>query len=151
MNHSNFNFYDAFDFDDNTLMFTFQVVTAVVADKESNNQGWRTKYRGSILGHNIVNRNRKKGELKLYNDYFAENPKFTKSQFRRRFRMSRRLFLRIANAVDAHNPYFKQRTDALGVLGLSCLQKVIAAHMILAYGIPTDLTDEYLRIGKPLR
>jgi hypothetical protein len=40
MNHSNFNFYDAFDFDDNTLMFTFQVVTAVVADKESNNQGW---------------------------------------------------------------------------------------------------------------
>jgi hypothetical protein len=151
MNHSNFNFYDAFDFDDNTLMFTFQVVTAVVADKESNNQGWRTKYRGFILGHSIVNRNRKEGELKLYNDYFAENPKFTKSQFRRRFRMSRRLFLRIANAVEAHNPYFKQRTDALGVLGLSCLQKVIAAHMILAYGIPTDLTDEYLRIGKPLR
>ena len=148
MNHSNFNFYDAFDFDDNTLMFTFQVVTAVVADKESNNQGWRTKYRGSILGHSIVNRNRKKGELKLYNDYFAENPKFTKSQFRRRFRMSRRLFLRIANAVEAHNPYFKKRTDALGVLGLSCLQKVIAAHMILAYGIPTDLTEEYLRIGE---
>ena len=81
MNHSNFNFYDAFDFDDNTLMFTFQVVTAVVADKESNNQGRRTKYRGSILGHSIVNRNRKEGELKLYNDYFAENPKFTKSKF----------------------------------------------------------------------
>eukprot|EP00258_Populus_trichocarpa_P021179 XP_024437198.1 uncharacterized protein LOC112323394 [Populus trichocarpa] len=91
-------------------MFTFQVVTAVVADKESNNQGWRTKYRGSILGHSIVNRNRKK--------------------------------------VEAHNPYFKKRTDALGVLGLSCLQKVIAAHMILAYGIPTDLTEEYLRIGE---
>ena len=60
--------------------------------------------------------------------------------------MSSRLFLRIANAVEAHNPYFKQRTDALGVLGLSCLQKVTAAHRILAYGIPTDLTDEYLRI-----
>jgi hypothetical protein len=146
MNHSNFNFYDAFDFDDDTSMFTFQVVTVVVADKESNNQGRRTKYRGSILGHNNFNRNRKEGELKLYNNYFAENPKFTKSQFRRRFRMSRRLFLRIANAVEAHNPYFKQRTDALGVLGLSCLQKVIAAHMILAYGIPADLTDEYLRI-----
>ncbi|XP_061968316.1 uncharacterized protein LOC133691726 [Populus nigra] len=62
--------------------------------------------------------------------------------------MSRRLFLRIANAVKAHNPYFKQRIDALGVLGISCLQKVTAAHRILAYGIPADLTDEYLRIGE---
>lgn len=48
--------------------------------------------------------------------------------------------------MEAHNPYFKQRTDALDVLGLSCLQKVTAAHRILAYGIPADLTDEYLQI-----
>ena len=40
----------------------------------------------------------------------------------------------------------KKMTDALGVLGLSCLQKVIAAQRILAYGIPADLTDEYLQI-----
>jgi hypothetical protein len=92
MNHSNFNFYDAFNFDDDTSMFAFQVGTVVVAEEESNNQGQRTGYRGSILGYNIVNRNRKEGELRLYNDYFAENPKFTESQFRRRFRMSRRLF-----------------------------------------------------------
>ena len=58
--------------------------------------------------------------------------------------MSRRLFLRIANAVEAHNPYFKQRTD--GVLGLSCLQKVTAAHRILAYVIAANLIDEYLQI-----
>jgi len=118
----------------------------VVAEEESNNQGRRTKYYGSIRGHNIVNRNRKEGELRLYNDYFDENPKFTESQFQRRFRMNRCLFLQIANAMEAHNPYFKQRTDVLGVLDLSCLQKVTAAHRILAYGIPTDLTDEYLRI-----
>jgi hypothetical protein len=146
MNHSNFNFDDAFDFDDDTHVFAFQVATVVVAEEESNNQGRRTGYRGSILGHNIVNHNRKEGELRLYNDYFAKNPKFTKTQFRRKFRMSRRLFFRIANAVEAHNLYFKQRTDVLGVLGLSCLQKVIAAHRILAYGIPADLTDEYLQI-----
>jgi hypothetical protein len=144
MNHSNSNFYDAFDFDDDTPVFAFQVATVVVAEEESNNQGRRTGYRGSIFGHNIVNRNRKEGELRLYNDYFVENPKFTESQFRRRFRMSSRLFLRIANAVEAYNPYFKQRIDVLGVLGLSCLQKVTAARRILAYDIPTDLTDEYL-------
>ncbi|XP_061962463.1 uncharacterized protein LOC133682951 [Populus nigra] len=120
----------------------------MVAEEESNNQGQRTGYHGSIPGHNIVNRNRKEDELRLYNDYFAENAKFIESQFRRRFRMSRHLFLRIANAVEAHNPYFKQRAYALGVLGLSCLQKVTAAHRILAYGIPADLTDEYLRIGE---
>jgi hypothetical protein len=58
--------------------------------------------------------------------------------------MSRCLFLQIANKVEAHNPYFKQKTNALSVLGLSCLQKVTATHMILAYGIPADLTNEYL-------
>ena len=78
MNHSNFNFYDAFDFDDDILMFAFQVATAVVAEKESNNQGRRTEYHGSILSNNIVNHNRKECELRLYNDYFA---KFTESQF----------------------------------------------------------------------
>jgi len=92
MNQSNFNFYNAFDFDDDTHVFVFQVATVVVAEEESNNQGRRTEYRDSILGHNIVNRNRKKGELRLYNDYFVENLKFTESQFRRRFRMSRRSF-----------------------------------------------------------
>jgi len=88
-------------------MFAFQVATAVVAEEESNNRGRRTEYLDSILGHNIVNHNRKEGELRLYNDYFAENHKFTKSQFRRRFMISYRLFLRIANAVEAHNPDFK--------------------------------------------
>ncbi|XP_052311109.1 uncharacterized protein LOC112327996 [Populus trichocarpa] len=133
---------------DSQHQFIDKVATVVVAEEESNNQERRTRHRGSIPDHNIVNRNRKEGELRLYNDYFTENPKFTESQFQRRFRMSCRLFLRIANAVEAHNPYFKQRTNVLGVLGLSCLQKVTAAHKILAYGIPADLTDEYLRIGE---
>ena len=33
-------------------------------------------------------------------------------------------------------------------LGLSCLQKITTAHRILVYGIPANLTDEYLRIGE---
>ena len=102
MNDFNFNFYDAFDFDDDTPMFVFQVATVVVAEKESSNQGWRMECRGSILGHNIVNCNRKEGELRIYNDYFAENPKFTENQFQKRFRMSRCLFLWIVNVVEAH-------------------------------------------------
>ncbi|XP_052177594.1 uncharacterized protein LOC127791658 [Diospyros lotus] len=62
--------------------------------------------------------------------------------------MSRPLFLRIANEVEQHDPYFIQTTDAIGVLGLSSIQKIIAAYKILAYGIPTDYVDEYIRIGE---
>ncbi|KAL3610457.1 hypothetical protein D5086_001477 [Populus alba] len=132
------------------LCSLFKLLPLWFAEEESNNQERRIGYRDSIFYHNIVNRNRKEGALRLYNDYFAENPKFTYSQFRRRFRISCRLFLRIANAVEAHNPYFKQRTNALSVLGLFCLQKVTAAHKILAYGIFVYLIDEYLRIRETI-
>ena len=54
-------------------------------------------------------------------------------------------FFRITNIVEIYNPYFKQRTNAFG---LSYLLKVTATHKILAYGGPTDLIDEYLRIGE---
>ena len=62
--------------------------------------------------------------------------------------MSRPLFLRIVNEVEQYDPYFIQRTDVVGVLGLSSLQKIIAAYRILAYGTPTDSVDEYIKIGE---
>ena len=74
-----FNFYDAFDFDDDTPMFVCEVTAAVVAEEESINERRRTGARGFVTGHNIVNRDRKEGVLRLYNDYFVGNPKFTKS------------------------------------------------------------------------
>jgi hypothetical protein len=80
MNHSNFNFYDAFDFDDDIHVFAFQVVTAVVAEEESNNQGRRTGYIVALFLITILSIViEKEGELRLFNDYFAENPKFTES------------------------------------------------------------------------
>jgi hypothetical protein len=62
--------------------------------------------------------------------------------------MNRNLFLRIMNAVEAHDNYFLQKRDAAGVLGLSCFQKVTAAFRMLTYGVPADATDEYVRIGE---
>jgi hypothetical protein len=52
------------------------------------------------------------------------------------------------NAVKKHDDYFVQRRNAAGVLGLSCLQKVVAAFRMLAYGTPADALDEYIRIGE---
>lgn len=62
--------------------------------------------------------------------------------------MKRDLFLRIMNAVEAHDDYFVQKRNAANVLGLSCFQKVTAAFRMLTYGVPADLTDEYVRIAE---
>ena len=62
--------------------------------------------------------------------------------------MSRPLFLRIVNEVKQYNPYFIQRTDVIGVLGLSSLQKITVGYRIFAYGTPADSVDEYIRIGE---
>ena len=62
--------------------------------------------------------------------------------------MSSELFLRIMNAVEAHDEYFVQKRNAANVLGLTCFQKVTAAMRMLTYGVPADATDEYVRIGE---
>ena len=95
----------------------------------------------------MVNRDRVEGHERLYRDYFATHCVY-KTFSRRRFRMSCPLFLRIVNAVEHYDPHFIQRTDVIGVLGLSSLQKITVAYRILAYGTPTDSMDQYNRIGE---
>ena len=98
---------------------------------EGFSQGRIRRHRGSVPGHKRVNRDRVEGHERLYLDYFA-TPCVYESFFRRRFRMSRPLFLRIVNEVEQYNPYFIQRTYAIGVLGLSSIQKITATYRILA-------------------
>jgi len=62
--------------------------------------------------------------------------------------MSKRLFLRVLDAVCQADPYFVQKPDATGKMGLSPLQKVTAALRMLAYGVSGDLVDEYVRIAE---
>ena len=62
--------------------------------------------------------------------------------------MSKKLFLRIAGAVEAHCPYFQQRRNAAGDLGHSALKKITAALRMLAYGVPADSLDEALYIAE---
>ena len=62
--------------------------------------------------------------------------------------MNHSLFLRIHSSVEAHEPYFIQKRDAVRRLGLSSLQKMTIAIRTLAYGVTGDLMDEYVRIGE---
>lgn len=84
----------------------------------------------------------------LWSDYFADPPKYNDYLFRRRFRMGRRLFLRIVEGVTEADNYFVQKADATGRLGLTALQKCTAAIRMLAYGGPADREDENLRLAQ---
>ena len=78
--------------------------------------------------------------------YFVEDPVYDAWMFRQRFRMFKRLFLRILESVENYDSYFMQKPDVTGQLGLSGLQKCTATIRILAYDIASDATDEYVRL-----
>ncbi|XP_059659931.1 uncharacterized protein LOC132306534 [Cornus florida] len=107
-----------------------------------------TMHVGSISGWRYIHRDRVSGNKRLIKDYFAENPVYPANIFRRHFRMNRPLFLRILNAIEQYDDYFIQKIDAVGFPGLSGLQKMTAAIRMLAYGMPVDAVDEYVRIGE---
>ena len=120
----------------------------LMSEYEKRKHKQRKKHRGSVFGHKVYNRGREEYAIKLYLDYFADKPTYPEKIFRRRFRMSSRLFKRIAEAVEKNDTYFIQKNNAAGHCGLTCLQKVTAAFRQLAYGVPADYVDEYVRMGE---
>ncbi|XP_075521496.1 protein ANTAGONIST OF LIKE HETEROCHROMATIN PROTEIN 1-like [Primulina tabacum] len=126
--------------DELSLIVTGQTVTAAKCDE--------LHHQVSIPGHIVINRDRLAADQCLYNDYFSESPMYNESMFKRRFRMSQRLFLRIMESVQNHDNYFIQKIDALGRHRLSLYQKMTAAMRILAYGVAADSTYEYIKIGE---
>ena len=84
----------------------------------------------------------------MYEDYFAEDSTYTDEQFRRQFRMSRRLFLRVLEGIQRYHDYFEQKTDAAQRPGFSPIQKVSVAIRQLAYGLPADTLDESFRMAE---
>ncbi|KAJ0714323.1 hypothetical protein HanPI659440_Chr13g0488221 [Helianthus annuus] len=64
----------------------------------------------SVITRRIrINRDRQGAHEKLVNDYFSDAPLYNADIFRRRFRMSRRLFTRIADDLACHTPKFHLR------------------------------------------
>ncbi|XP_042386814.1 uncharacterized protein LOC121978550 [Zingiber officinale] len=95
-----------------------------------------------------LDREREVGHYRLFNDYFSDQPVYTDEMFRRRFQMRRELFLGIVEKLQNHSEYFPWRIDAMGRMDLSPLQKCTAALLQLAYGAPSDQSDEYLRLAE---
>ncbi|XP_022041056.1 uncharacterized protein LOC110943626 [Helianthus annuus] len=81
-------------------------------------------------------------------DDFVEDPKYNEAIFRHRFRMSKRLFLKIVSDVEANDSWFQEGFDAQGKKGFTPLQKVTSAIKHLATGSPLDEYDEYLHMAE---
>ncbi|KAL6579436.1 hypothetical protein OROMI_009652 [Orobanche minor] len=140
---------DMFMEDDDNINDQYEeLLLAQIDEKSRANQIPSGGNRGSVMGHRTINRDLHEGHERLCRDYFADPPKYGPRLFRRRFRMKQALFMRIHDAVVAHDTYFVQKRNAAGRLGLSSLQKVTAAFRQLAYGVPADYVDEYVQIGE---
>ncbi|KAI5018623.1 hypothetical protein ZWY2020_043511 [Hordeum vulgare] len=62
--------------------------------------------------------------------------------------MSRHVFNRIREGVVGYDDYLECKADVVGKIGFSSYQKCIAAIRMLAYGVPGDLIDEYVRMSE---
>nr|GEW49618.1 hypothetical protein [Tanacetum cinerariifolium] len=95
-------------------------------------------------------------ERRLRADYFDDHCKYPLYYFRRRFRMSRKLFLRIvndilsytANPLPQHFYFFTSRLDCTGRMSISALMKCTAAIRQFAYGSTANALDEYLQMSE---
>lgn len=100
----------------------------------------------------FINRDREETAKRLWDDYFADEPRFHADMFRRRFRMSKSLFIRICQGIINYSvapvpacfTYFHQKRDATGLLGFNVFQKCTSAIRQLAYSTTPDALDEYL-------
>jgi hypothetical protein len=87
--------------------------------------------------------------MRLYKDYFDPiMPIYKAKEFRRRYRMSRELFLIILNGVRDYDDYFEAKYDCTGKIGFSFYQKCSAVVRQLAYGVLGDLIDDYIRMSE---
>ena len=110
----------------------------------------RTQRTRGLIRRSPLERDREGANETLFRHYFSPEPVYDEAHFRRRFRMSRQLFLRISNDLAEMYPFFQQKPDARGRPGFTPIQKCTAALRQLAYGISSDALDEYLEMSEKI-
>jgi hypothetical protein len=122
-----------------------QLLLTIAAKELEDNK--MIKRPGSKIGQICIPRNCTLKHSMLMQDYFSKVPTYPAYLFRRQYRMRRSLFVKIVETCIAKTQYFKCQRNATSLLGFSGYQKIYAAMRVLAYGIPADYADEYIRIG----
>ncbi|XP_071738853.1 uncharacterized protein [Rutidosis leptorrhynchoides] len=109
-----------------------------------------------VNSRRYIRRNHYEAHERLMDDYFDEGCKYTDDNFKRRFRMWRRVFLRImkdilrysANPLTYYFRWFYRRQDSRGMWSISTHLNITVALRQLAYGYTPDALDEYLQMSQ---
>ncbi|GKD48475.1 hypothetical protein Tco_1277451 [Tanacetum coccineum] len=136
---------DVDDFDDLDM-----IMQQVQSEQQQDEEAERVRHR------NYIYRERLDADARLMADYFGPHPKYPEYYFRKRYRMSRTLFLKIVsgieNYIQTHHPlpphfyFFRVRPGATGLPGFSVIMKCTCAIRQLAYGVTPDSLNEYLQM-----
>jgi hypothetical protein len=102
---------------------------------------------GSKPGRLMIRRNFTAAYETLWQQYFQPNPVYSDTFFKRRFRMSKLIFLRVYEACMTH-PYFLYSPNAAGRWGIHPLVKITAVLRHFAYGIPADGLDDHYHMSE---
>ena len=84
----------------------------------------------------------------LYRQYFAEDPIYDHTAFRRRYRVSRAVFDRLFDSMGSMDTYFVHKKDCTGLNGLSPYQKMTAAMRMLTLGVAADALDDKIGVAE---
>nr|XP_043639101.1 uncharacterized protein LOC122610173 [Erigeron canadensis] len=140
---SSFDSFGSDDYDDvveSAVVAAVTLAIRVTQEEEEEEEEERPRFRRRV----VLVRHRAEVQENLMRDYFVDQPTYTPRQFRRRFRMHKRLFLKIVGDMEGEYRYFQQRVNTAGKLGFTALQKCTAAIRQLAYSVASDLLDELM-------
>ncbi|WVZ83764.1 hypothetical protein U9M48_030869 [Paspalum notatum var. saurae] len=84
----------------------------------------------------MVKRKIRETWMRLSEHYFDPQKVYPDAYFRRMYRVSPRLFRRIADAVTAFDDYFEEKENKAGKTGANPYQKILACFKMLATGLP---------------
>nr|XP_043611689.1 uncharacterized protein LOC122583336 [Erigeron canadensis] len=142
-------------------VFNPEAITAclnVIFDEEENEGQAASSSSTPKLTRRVINRDHLGAAKLLYNHYFAPNCTYPPDMFRRRFKMRKEMFLRIARDIHSFNSvqplpkhfqfFHKAPTDASGRPGFNIFQKCTSAIRQLAYSYKADALDDYLQMAQ---
>ncbi|XP_071740056.1 uncharacterized protein [Rutidosis leptorrhynchoides] len=130
------------------LMQVLDIINSEALESENEAESSHTR--------RYIEREHEAAHVRLMTDYFVQGCKYFDDNFKRRFRMWRRVFLRIMEDILNYHKdplpeyfkYFHLRFDARGKLSISTYLKITTALRQLAYGDTPDLFDEYLQMSE---
>nr|XP_043639859.1 uncharacterized protein LOC122610973 [Erigeron canadensis] len=121
---------------------SLEVFVNVIESEEAESSIARSRAKSKV-----VNRNCWTASERLHRDYFFDEPKYDDDLFEERYRMSKRLFLKIVHDLESRYAYFQDSYDARLAKSFTPIQKCTSAIRQLATGNPSDEYNEYLEMA----